>query len=134
MHKYPLIEHAHEQLRAASGRKLAEVQPEALDSGELTISDVQISAETLREQAAIARAAGYTQLAANLARAAELTAVPNEELLQMYELLRPGRASYEELIGLAETLETRYHAPENAHLVREAASVYRERGMLRKAF
>ena len=33
---------------------------------------------------------------------------------------------------LAETLETRYKAPANAHLVREAASVYRTRDLLRR--
>ena len=78
----------------------------------------------------IARAAGYAQLAANLTRAAELTAVPNAEVLRMYELLRPGRASYAQLAELAEQLEARYGAPANAALVREAAEAYRARGLL----
>ena len=132
MPKYPLINNS-EQLHAASGRALNEVTLEALASGELSIADVQISAETLRAQASVAREAGYVQLAANLERAAELTAVPNDELLRMYDTLRPGRASHHELLALAERLEAHYNAPENARLVREAAEAYQARGLLRRA-
>jgi len=130
--EYPLVESAADQLRAASGRGLAEITEQAARAGELSIADLQISAETLRAQAAIARQAGYSQLAANLTRAAELTAVPNAEVLRLYDLLRPGRASYAQLSALADTLELQYHAPECARLVREAADVYRARGLLRR--
>ncbi len=127
---YPLIESAAGSLRAGSGRALSEITLAAAEAGELAIDDLQISAATLRAQAEIARAAGYAQLAANLTRAAELTAVPNAEVLRMYELLRPGRASYAQLAELAEQLEARYGAPANAALVREAAEAYRARGLL----
>jgi len=63
-------------------------------------------------------------------RAAELTVVPNEELLQMYDLLRPSRATWEQLMWLADRLEQKYHAPANARLVREAAEVYKSRNLL----
>ena len=129
MNTYPLIDQA-DELRAVSGRPLSEVALDALD--ELSIDDVQISPATLRAQAEIARRAGFRQLATNLARAAELTAVPNAELLHMYELLRPQRASQAELLGLADTLEQRYAAVENARMVREAAEVYQARGLLRR--
>lgn len=128
---YPLSENAPERVRAASGRPLAEITPDALQAGALGVADVQISADTLRAQAEIARQAGYTQLADNLARAAELTAVPNEELLQMYEALRPGRSTYAEMIALATRLEQTYGATETGRLAREAAEVYRRRGLLR---
>ena len=128
---YPLMEHPG-QLQALSGRPLSAVTLEAAEAGGLAIADVQISAETLRAQATIARQAGYTQLAANLTRAAELTAVPNAEILRMYETLRPGRASYDELIVLADHLEQVYRAPESAALVREAAEAYQARGLLRR--
>ena len=131
-HRYPLAEHAADQLAAISGRPLGTITEEAAEAGELTIADLQISAETLRAQATIARSAGYRQLAANLTRAAELTAVPNAEVLQMYETLRPGRASYDELIALADRLEQAHHAPESAALVREAAEVYQARNLLRR--
>jgi propanediol dehydratase small subunit len=124
--RYPLREHAADTLRAASGRALGDLTPEAVDS--LTMADVQISAETLRAQAEVALSHGYGQLAANLIRAAELTAVPNAEVLRMYALLRPGRATHAELVQLADELEKRYGASECARLVREAAEVYRARG------
>jgi propanediol dehydratase small subunit len=129
MPTYPLIDQA-EELQAVSGRPLQEVTLEALD--ELSIADVQISPATLRAQADIAHQAGFRQLAANLTRAAELTAVPNAELLRMYELLRPQRATHAELLALADELEQRYAAAENARLVRDAAEVYRARGLVKR--
>src|SRR3954466_15769836 len=108
---YPLIEHAADTLHAASGRPLAEITLEAVAEGELAIGDLQIDAATLHAQAKIAHAAGFRQLAVNLTRAAELTAVPNAELLRMYEQLRPRRATYAELLTLADELESRYAAP-----------------------
>lgn len=130
MSQYPLMDHEPDSLQAASGRPVRDITLDTTD--DLSETDFQISPETLRKQAQIARANGYPQLAANLTRAAELTAVPNHELLQMYELLRPGRASYERLIALAETLEQHYNAPETGRFVREAAAVYRNRGLLRR--
>ncbi len=119
-------------LRAASGLGVNEIDLPAALAGELSPADLQISAETLRAQAQIAALAGFTQLAENLARAAELTAVPNEELLNMYTAVRPGRSTYAELQTLAEKLEQTYHAPLNAQLVREAAAVYQQRNMLKR--
>ena len=130
MSHYPLMQNESETLQAASGRPLSEVTLDALD--ELSIADVQISPATLRAQAEIARQAGFRQLATNLTRAAELTAVPNAELLRMYELLRPQRASHAELLALANALEQRYEAVENARMVREAAEVYQARGLLKR--
>ncbi len=129
---YPLIDHAAEELRAASGRPLAAISLEAAVAAELSIADLQISAEALRAQASVARQAGYPQLAENLTRAAELTAVPNTEVLKMYDTMRPGRASHAELLALADQLDREYTAPTCATLVREAAEVYRQRGMLRR--
>jgi propanediol dehydratase small subunit len=128
--EYPLMEHAGDQLRAFSGRPLSEITPEAIANGDLSSGDLRIQAETLRLQAQVARQAGYDQLAANLLRAAELTYVPNQEVLQIYDLLRPHRASYEQLMQLAERLEQTYQAVENARFVRDAAEVYRKRGLL----
>ena len=128
---YPLMENAAGSLQAASGKPLPEITLEAAASGELSAGDLRIHAETLRMQAEIAREAGYDQLALNLLRAAELTLVPNAEVLQIYDILRPGRASYEQLTGLAAYLEATYGAAENAKFIREAAEAYRERGLLK---
>jgi propanediol dehydratase small subunit len=131
MRKYPLAEHDQE-LKAASGRRFADITYEAAISGELTDADLRIHAETLLKQAEIAEAAGNLPLAANMRRAAELTAVPDEELLKMYDLLRPERATFAQLIALAERLEGVYAAAETGRLVREAAEAYRARGLLRR--
>jgi propanediol dehydratase small subunit len=130
--RYPLGEHTSATLRAASGRPVGEISLAALAAGELTDDDLRITPAALREQAAIAGQAGFPQLSANLRRAAELTAVPNADLLRMYETLRPGRATYEEMIALAERLSGEFHAHETAAFVREAAEVYRARGLTQK--
>ncbi len=132
MSEYPLRENAAESLRAQSGRRLSEITAEALAAGELGGDDLRTHADTLRQQAEIARAGGFPQLAANLLRAAELTDVPNDELLRIYETLRPERASDIELERLADYLESTYGARENAAFIREAADVYRARGLLRR--
>jgi propanediol dehydratase small subunit len=92
---------------------------------------VQVHRSALVAQAEIARVAGYAQLAENLERAAELTAVPRGEIIEMYNLLRPGRSRREELDVLAERLEVQYQAPRCAAMVREATDVYTARGLLR---
>ncbi|GAB4523690.1 MAG: hypothetical protein Kow0047_33680 [Anaerolineae bacterium] len=129
---YPLGEYHRDELRAVSGKSLEEITLEALRRGELTPDDVRIRAETLRAQAEIAERAGYPQVAQNLRRAAELVAVPNDELLAIYEALRPGRSTYEQLMALAQRLRDVYGASETAALVAEAAEAYRGRGALRE--
>ena len=80
-------------------------------------------------QAAVALAAGRTQLAESLERAAELAAVPDELLLQVYMALRPHRSTAAELEEWASGLEA-LEAAKTAAFVREAAAVYAERGLL----
>ncbi|TEU17959.1 MAG: glycerol dehydrogenase [Anaerolineales bacterium] len=118
-------------VRTASGRTLDELNIEALRAGELTAEDFCISGETLRRQADAAGAAGYWQLAENLRRAAELTGISNQEVLDIYNTLRPSRSTYNELITLANRLENDLDAPLTAAFVREAAKVYQERGIIR---
>ncbi|MBX3012436.1 MAG: hypothetical protein KF832_13055 [Caldilineaceae bacterium] len=129
--KYPLMENAADELQAASGRPVAAIGVETL--AELSPDDLRIGAATLRAQAAVAHQAGFTQLAENLTRAAELTAVPNDELLRMYEIMRPGRSTYAQLQALATTLAERYRATTTAAMVREAAEVYRQRNLVKRA-
>lgn len=127
---YPLMDDAG-ALKAASGRGADAIGLEQLD--QLSPADLRISGATLRTQAQVAAQSGFTQLAENLIRAAELTLVPNEELLMMYETMRPGRATLAEMQALADRLEQRYAAPQNAALVREAAAVYQQRKLLKSA-
>ena len=120
-------------VRTASGRTLDELNIEAILAGELTAEDLLISGETLHRQADAADAAGYRQLAENLRRAAELTGISNQQVLDIYNALRPNRSTYDELTTLADRLENGLGAPLTAAFVREAAQVYQERGILRRS-
>jgi propanediol dehydratase small subunit len=131
MPKYPLYTNHADALVAASGRLLTDVTVEAATLGDISLDDIQITQQSLRDQAEIARSAGYTQLAQNLERAAELTIVPRDEIITMYQTLRPGRSDFVQLMNLADRLEQHYQAVICAQFVREAAAVYQERGMLR---
>ncbi len=117
---------------SATGRSLDALNMEAVLKGELTPDDFRINAATLRAQADAAEAAGYRQLAENFRRAAELTGISNEEVLAMYNTLRPGRTTYRELLALAGRLERDFNAPLTAALVREAAEVYLARGLVKE--
>src|SRR6476646_3425499 len=83
----------------------------------------------LRLQAEVAGGAGRSQLADNLRRAAELTPLADETILEIYTALRPGRSSAAELESWAERLDA-HGAPLNAAFVRDALRVYTLRGLL----
>ena len=127
---YPLMDDAG-ALKAASGRGADAIGLAQL--ADLSPDDLRISGATLRSQAQVAAQSGFTQLAENLTRAAELTVVPNEELLMMYETMRPGRATLAEMLTLADRLVQAYGATQNAALVRDAATVYEQRKLLKSA-
>jgi propanediol dehydratase small subunit len=104
---------------------------DALRSGQLEPSDMRATGETLQLQAEVARAAGRAQLGQNLARASELTAVPDDVILDVYTALRPHRSTGEDLERWADRLEHEFQAPLTAAFVREAKAVYSERRLLR---
>jgi propanediol dehydratase small subunit len=116
--------------RALSGRPLEELTLDAAMRGDLQPADLRVHPETLRRQAQVAEQHGNPQLGENLRRAAELTALADDEVLAIYEALRPGRATGAALEALAARLDTAA-APRSAALVREAAAVYERRGLLR---
>lgn len=113
-----------------SGRSVTDVTVDAACNGELVLDDIRISRETLLRQAEIAERTGSKQLGMNLRRAAEMTALSAQDMLAAYEALRPNRSTFDELEALAERLDAR-DARTCATLVREAAVVYRRRGLLR---
>jgi len=115
---------------ARSGRAARDVTIEALAAGELRTEDIMISAEALLAQAAQAREHGYEPMARNFERAAEMTALPDDEILVMYEALRPFRSTAGELESIAARLDAA-SARNCAALVREAAAAYAARGCLR---
>lgn len=126
---YPLGTSRPDLVTTPSGTPLEHVTLAAARDGELARDDLRATPETLRRQADVARAAGRTQLAENLERAAELTAVPDDEVLAVYTALRPGRSTASELSHWAERLEE-HGALRTAAFVREAAEAYAERGLL----
>jgi propanediol dehydratase small subunit len=129
---YPLSINRPELLRTPTGKPISALTMDAVVSGELTADDLRIAPETLQLQAQLADASNRPQLAANFRRAAEMTAIPDTEVLAMYNALRPRASSAEELTELADRLEHTYSAPVCAALVREAALVYERRNLLAK--
>lgn len=130
--QYPLAEKHPELVRTNTGKALQELTFEGVKSGELSPLDFRISAETLELQAQVADADGRWTLARNLRRAAELVAVPDARLLEIYNALRPYRSTKAELYEIASELEGSYGATISAGFVREAADVYEARGRLRQ--
>jgi propanediol dehydratase small subunit len=129
---YPLAETRPDEVRALSGKPMTEITLDALLAGEVSMDDLRIDASALRQQAAIARAAGRATLARNFERGADLVAVPQDVIMATYDLLRPGRArTREELLAAARTLREEYGADTVAAFVEEAAEVYERRGLFR---
>ena len=121
---YPLSERRPEQLKTPSGLPFVEIDLEAVLTGKIQMKDLRVTSDALESQAQIAAVAGRHQLAENLRRGSELARVPEQKILQIYQLLRPGRASEEMLLQAAEELETQFQAPGCARFLREAARAY----------
>ena len=127
---YPLGTQRPDLVRTPGGLALEELTLDALRAGRLGPEEMRATAETLGLQSQVAEAAGRDQLGANLARAAELTAVPDGLVLEIYTALRPHRSTAAELDAWAERLELEFAAPLTAAFVREARAVYAARDLL----
>jgi len=132
---YPIGEKQPDRVRTRNGRLLQDLTLDNLLTGQVAASDFRITAGGLRLQATIAERAGRPNLAQNLRRGAELVEIPDKVLLDVYELLRPGRAqSAEDLRAAAHQLRDAYGAKETASLIEEAALVYERRGIFQRRF
>jgi propanediol dehydratase small subunit len=129
---YPLGTRRPDLVSTPGGMPLTDVSLEALRDGRIGAGEIRATPDTLRMQAQVALAAGRSQLAESLDRAAELAAVPDDVLLAVYTALRPRRATAAELEEWATLLEG-LGAASTAEFVREAASSYAERGLLAHA-
>ncbi len=121
MPDYPLAEKIPEHLKTPTGLAFTEVTLDAVLAGRVTMEDLRVTSEALELQAQIAASAGRPQLAENLRRAAELVDMPAERILEIYQALRPGRATRNQLLDLAADLARFYRATRCAALLREAA-------------
>ncbi|WP_374653689.1 diol dehydratase small subunit [Dongia sp.] len=127
---YPLAENRPDLVKTARGKGLEELTLDAVMAGEVTLEDLRITPQALKDQARVATLAGRPTLGRNFERAAELVPVPQDFLLQVYELLRPGRAKTKaDLLAAAKTLREDYKAEKMAIFVEEAAEVYERRGL-----
>lgn len=127
---YPLAETQPEKVTGPRGKRLADVTLDAVLAGEVTMEDLRITPEALVAQAEIARDAGRPTLAENFERAAELVNVPQDVIMQVYELLRPGRArTKQQLLDAARMLREAHSARRMAAFVEEAAETYEARGL-----
>jgi propanediol dehydratase small subunit len=115
-----------EPLLARSGRPADELTVDAVRVGQLELDDLRIHPEVLCRQAEVAELLGNSQLGENFRRAAEMTQLDDEEVLALYEALRPHRSTPAELIRLATSLADR-GLPMCARLFEEAAEVYQRR-------
>lgn len=129
---YPLGSRRPDLVTTPGGLPLADVTLDGVRSGTIAADEIRATPATLSLQADVARAAGRSQLAANLDRAAELAVVPDELLLEVYTALRPRRATADDLEAWAAKLEG-LGAVKTAAFVREAAAAYAERGLLADA-
>jgi propanediol dehydratase small subunit len=122
---YPLGSERPDLVRTPGGLALDELTLDAT----LDPSELRATPATLRLQAEVAAAAGRSQLADNLRRAAELAPLPDDTVLEIYTALRPGRSSAADLVSWAERLEA-LDAPLTAAFVRDAMRAYATRGLL----
>ncbi|MSP82703.1 MAG: glycerol dehydratase [Alphaproteobacteria bacterium] len=129
---YPLAERRPDLIRTPTGKPLNAITLDAIERGDIAIADLSITADALVMQAEIAEAAGRPTLGQNLRRAAELVAVPQDVVIRVYELLRPGRAkAKEEILTAARALRDDHGAMLMAAFIEEAAAVYERRGLFR---
>ncbi|HET6390472.1 diol dehydratase small subunit [Hyphomicrobium sp.] len=132
---YPLAENRPDVVETKAGKKLDDITLGGLLADRVTLEDLRITDRALRQQAEIARAAGRPTLAANFERGAELVDVPQDVIMRVYELLRPGRASSkDELLAAAQELRETYGAGGVAAFIEEAADVYERRSLYKRRF
>jgi propanediol dehydratase small subunit len=132
---YPLAEKRPDLIEGRRGKKLDDITLDRLLAGEVALEDLRITPDALRMQAEIARAAGRPMLAENFLRAAELVDVPQDVVMAVYELLRPGRARDKApLLEAARKLREEHKAERMARFVEEAAAIYERRGLFTYRF
>jgi len=127
--EYPLADNP-ENVETPEGTKLSEITLEKVVEGDIDGDELVIAPETLEKQAQVAEDAGRPQVARNFRRAAELTQVPDDRILEIYNALRPSGTDKETLLEIADELEAKYDAEMNAAHVREAAEVYEQRDLI----
>lgn len=128
---YPLYEKHKNDIYSSTGKNISEFSLEAILSGELKPEDCRISADMLERHAQIEESEGNFQIAETLRKSAEMTRIPDDRIMEIYNTLRPRASTKEGLEQIAEELESKYNAPRNAAFIRKAIEVYEKRNMFR---
>ena len=129
---YPLAVKFPEKLKSESGIEFNQINLENIKKGKIKPEDFRIKKETLKLQGEIAEAAGMNQLAENFKRASELVDLNDDEIIKIYNALRPKRSTKNQLLKIADELEKRYGAVKNAQFIRESVEAYQIRGLLKQ--
>jgi len=129
---FPLGKKRPDLIKSASGLSLENITLEKVISGEIKFEDIKTHPQTLEYQAQIAESVGRPRISANLRRAAEMTRIPDERVLEIYNSLRPYRCTKQELLDIAQELESKFDALTCAAFVREAADIYEKRNRLKQ--
>ncbi len=128
---YPIAKKHPEWIKTKTGKTLEDITLSNVMNGSLTPDDLKITPNILKAQGEIATSAGRETISRNFERAAELTVVPDERVLEMYNALRPYRSSKQELLDIAQELDNKYSAKISADYFREAAAHYEKRKKLK---
>lgn len=128
---YPLYSKHPELVHSPSGKNLDEITLDNVMGNKIKSNDLRITPNTLRLQGEVANDAGRDAIQRNFKRAAELTSIPDDRLLEMYNALRPYRSTKAELLAISSELKDKYNAPVNAGWFAEAADYYESRKKLK---
>ena len=132
---YPLAENHPDKIKGTRGKSLADLTLDGVMKGDVIIEDLRITPQALNDQADVSRSAGRPRLAENFERASELVNVPQDFIMEVYELLRPGRAKNKGvLLAAAQTMRETHNAKRIASFIEEAAEVYEKRGLFTHRF
>ena len=127
---YPIAEKCEGFSGPGLAKQLKDLTVEDIVTGDVTIENLRIAPGALRQQADIARSVYRDKLAENFDRGAEMVGLPQSVIMNIYELLRPGRAKNKEmLLREAESLRNEFNADGLAEFIEEAADVYERRGL-----
>ena len=131
---FPLAENAPDRVKTPTGKSLSDLTVDGILAGDITQEDLAITPEALHLQAEIANSVGRHALAENFHRAAELVRVPQEVLMETYDMLRPGRSDLRSLLERAELFRREFNADRIAAFVEEAAVLYERRKIFTKRY
>ena len=132
---YPLAENHPDKIKGTRGKSLADLTLDGVMKGDVIIEDLRITPQALNDQADVSRSAGRPRLAENFERASELVNVPQDFIMEVYELLRPGRATNKDvLLAAAHIMRETHKAKRIAAFIEEAAAVYEKRGLFTHRF